>query len=55
MCMGEAPQLFKVDSNNYNHLLIEEPDLSLLRLATKAAEFCPNQAIKIISNKNKNR
>lgn len=47
MCMGEAPQLFKVDEKGINHILIEHPDLALLEKAKAAAKHCPNQAISI--------
>jgi len=51
MCMGEAPELFKVDDKGINHILIEHPDLALLEKAKAAAKHCPNQAISIKLNK----
>lgn len=50
MCMGEAPEIFKVDDKNILTLLIEEPQLEFLEKAKRAAQFCPNQAIKIETN-----
>jgi sterol 14alpha-demethylase len=50
MCMGEAPELFRVDDKNINHVLISNPDISLLDKAQAAARHCPNQAITIKTN-----
>lgn len=47
MCMGEAPELFRVDDSGFNHLLQEAPDMALLAKAQQAARFCPNQAITV--------
>lgn len=47
MCMGEAPELFRVDSSNHLTVLQTHPDMALLDKARRAAQFCPNQAIRI--------
>lgn len=47
MCMGEAPELFKVDNTGFSHILQASPDMALLEKARQAAKFCPNQAISI--------
>ncbi len=47
MCMGEAPELFQVDANSELHLVKETPDNKNLQQAKRAAEHCPNQAIRI--------
>jgi len=47
MCMGEAPELFKVDDSGFNHIVMENPDLEWLEKAQRAAQYCPNQAIII--------
>ncbi|MFZ5601633.1 MAG: cytochrome P450 [Pseudomonadota bacterium] len=47
MCMGEAPELFKVDNTGFSHILQASPDIALLEKARQAAKFCPNQAISI--------
>lgn len=50
MCMGEAPELFQVDSSGVAHLLQDKPDMALLEKAQQAARFCPNQAIRVQVN-----
>ncbi|HVL00883.1 MAG TPA: cytochrome P450, partial [Dongiaceae bacterium] len=47
MCMGEAPDLFRVDSSGFSHILQASPDMALLEKARSAAQYCPNQAISI--------
>lgn len=49
MCMGEAPDLFRVDETGELHLLQESPPLALLEKARQAARYCPNQAIRVES------
>ncbi len=47
MCMGEAPELFRVDEGGELHVLQESPSLALLEKARQAARYCPNQALKV--------
>lgn len=47
MCMGEAPDLFQVDSQNILHIPNTTPALATLEKAQRAARHCPNQAIQI--------
>lgn len=47
MCMGEAPELFRVDENGELHLLNETPSQALREKATRAARYCPNQALRV--------
>lgn len=47
MCMGEAPALFRVDEDGNNHVRVSHPDLTFFSQAQRAAEHCPNQAIRL--------
>ncbi|RLT93065.1 cytochrome P450 [Ketobacter sp.] len=47
MCMGEAPELFQVDSSSTLHLVEETPLLRNLEQAQRAVAHCPNQALSI--------
>jgi len=47
MCMGESPEIFSVDEKGELKILIGNPSLALLEKAKRAAQFCPNQAIKV--------
>ncbi|MBA54919.1 MAG: cytochrome P450 [Pseudomonadales bacterium] len=47
MCMGEAPELFQVDSSGTLHLTDEHPLNQHLEKAKRAAGHCPNQALRI--------
>lgn len=49
MCMGESPHLFQVE-NHLSRAIEEHPDLTKLEAAQRAAQYCPNQAITIITN-----
>lgn len=46
-CMGEAPELFKVDEEGRLTVLNAYPDASVIEKARAAARYCPTQAIKI--------
>jgi sterol 14-demethylase len=50
VCMGEAPELFRVDKEGNTTVLTENIKPDLLEKALKAEKFCPNQAIKITVN-----
>lgn len=51
MCMGEAPDLFRVDEHGELHVLQDQPPLALLEKARQAARYCPNQALKVETRK----
>ncbi len=46
-CMGEAPELFKVDEEGRLTVLQETPEELLREKALQAAKYCPTQAIKV--------
>jgi len=47
VCMGEAPEIFKVDDDGTNTVLIAEVDGELLEKAELAERYCPNMAISL--------
>ena len=48
VCMGVAPELFKVDEEDNLHVLLEAVPDSLADKAGKAVRMCPRQAITIV-------
>ena len=46
-CMGEAPELFKVDEEGRLTILEDTPEELFREKALKAAKYCPTQAIKV--------
>jgi sterol 14alpha-demethylase len=46
-CMGEAPELFRVDEEGRLTVLNDRPDADLLPKARAAQRYCPTQAIRI--------
>jgi ferredoxin len=46
-CMGEAPELFRVDDKGAMTVLQEAPSESLREQAKTAAQYCPTGAIRI--------
>lgn len=46
-CMGEAPELFRVDAEGQLTVLNDRPDAGLLSKARAAQRYCPTQAIRI--------
>ncbi len=46
-CVEQAPEVFRVDEDDRNHVLIREPGLELLRKVEEAVRLCPRQAITI--------
>ncbi|MDD5036163.1 MAG: cytochrome P450 [Methylococcaceae bacterium] len=48
-CMTEAPEIFQVDDKGQLTLLDENPPASLLDKAKAAEKYCPNRAIRIVS------
>ena len=47
MCMGEAPEIFRIEKNGDLTLLKSEIDNDQLKCALSAEKHCPNQAIKV--------
>ena len=47
MCMGEAPEVFKVDDDSILHILKDPLDEADLDKVKEAVKFCPNQALSI--------
>jgi len=47
VCMGEAPEVFKVDDDGMLTLLQEEPPERLREKVELAAKYCPTGAILI--------
>jgi sterol 14alpha-demethylase len=48
VCMGEAPEVFQVDSKGMLTVLQESPPEELREKVEAAAEYCPTGSIKII-------
>jgi ferredoxin len=48
VCVDQAPEVFKVDENDFLHILIENPPESLRRKVEAAVRLCPRQAISIV-------
>ena len=46
-CMEVAPEVFKVDDDDFLHILIENPPDSMREKLEVAARVCPRQAITI--------
>jgi sterol 14-demethylase len=46
-CMGEAPQLFRVDDKGMLTILQETPPEGLRKQLESAAKYCPTGAIRI--------
>ena len=45
VCVGIAPDIFEIDDDDVNHVLVEEPDPSRYDALRSAAISCPKQAI----------
>ena len=48
VCVDQAPEVFKVDENDFLHILIENPPESMRRKVEAAVRLCPRQAISIV-------
>jgi ferredoxin len=46
-CMEVCPEVFKVDDDDFLHILIETPPDSMREKLEEAARVCPRQAITI--------
>jgi ferredoxin len=47
VCMDICPEVFKVDDDDFLHILIEEPGEHLRAKVEEAVRLCPRQAISI--------
>ena len=47
-CMGDAPEVFRVDDDGKLTVLMEEPPASLRDKVESAVRYCPTSAISIV-------
>lgn len=47
LCVGIAPDIFEIDDDDVNHVLVEEPSEDRYEAVRQAASVCPKQAISI--------
>jgi ferredoxin len=47
VCMEVCPEVFKVDDQDFLHILIERPGEELRAQVEEAVDLCPRQAISI--------
>ncbi len=48
VCMGEAPDVFRVDEDGVLTVLNAAPDEALREAVETAAKYCPNQSITVV-------
>ena len=48
MCMGEAPEVFQLDSDGVLHILKPQIDAEQREAVARAVKYCPNQALRIV-------
>ena len=46
-CMGEAPEVFRVDDNGYLEVLQEQPPEELREKVEMAVTYCPTGALSL--------
>ncbi len=46
-CMGEAPEVFRVDDNGYLEVLQEQPSEELREKVEMAVTYCPTGALSL--------
>jgi len=46
-CMGEAPDVFRVDDKGFLEVLQEEPPEALREAVEKAVKYCPTGALSL--------
>ena len=46
-CMGDAPEVFRVDDEGMLTILLEQPPEAMRDRVELAARYCPTQAIRI--------
>jgi sterol 14-demethylase len=49
-CMGEAPEIFRVDEKGRLEVLDERPAAALIEKAKAAEKYCPNRAISLVDD-----
>lgn len=47
LCMGVAPEVFRLDENDTLQVLVETPDEALRAAVQQAAQLCPRGAIQL--------
>jgi ferredoxin len=47
VCMGEAPEVFKVDDNGFLAILQDQPPEDLREQVELAVKYCPTGAISV--------
>lgn len=50
VCMGIAPEIFRVEEDDTLTVLMENPPEGLRAKAEEAARLCPKQAISIVDD-----
>lgn len=50
VCMGVAPEIFRVEEDDTLTVLMENPPENLRAKAEEAARLCPKQAISIVED-----
>ena len=50
LCMGAAPEVFRVDDDDNLDVLQEQPPESLRAKVEEAVRLCPKQAISIVED-----
>ena len=50
VCMGVAPEIFRVEEDDTLTVLMENPSENLRAKAEEAARLCPKQAISIVED-----
>ncbi len=50
LCMETVPEVFKVDEQDFLHILDEKPPASLRKRVEEAVRLCPRQAISIVED-----
>jgi ferredoxin len=50
VCMGVAPEVFRVEEDDTLTILMEHPPESLRKKVQEAVRLCPKQAISIVED-----
>jgi len=50
LCVKAAPEVFRVDENDYVELLLENPPPELLAKVREAVRRCPKGALSLVSD-----
>ncbi len=46
-CMGDAPEVFRVDDEGMLTILLEQPPEAMRERIERAVRYCPTQAIRL--------